>query len=355
MGMAEVKDENAMVDKSPTTPLSPEMLVPRLGEYLVQKDLITEEQLAEALRLQQEKLGSQKRYMLGEALVELGFVERRAIDHAITELIIQLRNALEDANRNLEKRVRERTAELQEALRKLSELNQLKANFVANISHELRTPLTHIKGYLELLYTSVLGDLNDEQKNAVEVSRRASGRLENLVENLIMFSVASKGEMTLKLTPVVLESIIEHAIASPRAKAEEKNIIFRLEIVSGLPLVKADAEKIKWVISQLLDNAVKFTNAGGQVTLSIQPEAEKLVMVSVADTGIGISEQNIKDIFEPFHQLDGSATRRFGGTGMGLALARQIIEAHGSVIEVESAEGKGSTFRFPLLIAETSS
>jgi len=350
--MAEVSDGKPSSDRIPTTPLSPEMLVPRLGEYLVQKALITDEQLVEALHLQQEKQKTQKRYLLGEALMDLGYVERRALDHAITEQIIQLRNALEDANRNLENRVRDRTAELQEALRKLSELNQLKANFVANISHELRTPLTHIKGYLELLDASVLGELNEEQRSAVDVSRRASARLENLVENLIMFSVAARGEMTLKLIPVAIEVLIDQASASPRAKAEEKDVTLRLDIPSTLPLVKADPEKIKWVISQLMDNAVKFTDAGGQVTLSIQPETDKLVMVSVIDTGIGISPEGLKELFQPFHQLDGSATRRFGGTGMGLALAREIIEAHGSVIEVESTEGKGSTFRFPLLIAE---
>jgi signal transduction histidine kinase len=348
MGM----EENVVTRKTPTTPLSPEMLVPRLGEYLVQKELITNENLIQALRVQQEWKKEGKSRLLGETLVDLGVVERPALDHAVTELIIQLRTALEDANRNLENRVRERTAELQEALYKLSELNQLKANFIANISHELRTPLTHIKGYMELLYSSALGELTEEQKDAIDVSRRATGRLENLVENLIVFSVASRGEMTLKLNPMALENILEQAISSPRAKAIEKGVEFKLDIPSSLPLLKADAEKIKWVISQLLDNAVKFTNAGGSVTLSALPEADRLVMISVIDTGIGISADRLKELFEPFHQLDGSATRRFGGTGIGLALARQIIEAHGSRIEVESVEAKGSTFRFPLLIVE---
>ncbi len=344
--------ENLSTKNTPTTPLAPEMLVPRLGDYLVQKGLITNEQLVEALQVQQERQKVQNRSLLGETLVELGHMERRTLDHAITELIIQLRNALEDANRNLEQRVRERTAELQEALHKLSELNQLKANFVANISHELRTPLTHIKGYLELFHASALGELTEEQKSAIEVSRRAATRLENLVDNLILFSVASRGEMTLKLNPIALENIIDQAVASPRTKAAEKGVEFNINIPASLPLLKADAEKLKWVLLQLLDNAVKFTDAGGSVTLLVRPEAGKLVMLSVVDTGIGISKDRLKELFEPFHQLDGSTTRRFGGTGMGLALARQIIEAHGSVIEVESEEGKGSTFRFPLLVAE---
>jgi signal transduction histidine kinase len=102
---------------------------------------------------------------------------------------------------------------------------------------------------------------------------------------------------------------------------------------------------------QLLDNAIKFTPAGGQVTFSIQPDTDTLLMVSVTDTGIGIPANRLEEIFEPFHQLDGSSTRHYGGTGLGLALVRDILNAHGSSIEVKSEVGKGSTFRFPLLAA----
>jgi signal transduction histidine kinase len=345
--MAEISKE-----KTPITPLSPEMLVPRLGEYLVQKGHITNEQLLQALHIQAEKQTTEKRYLLGTALLELGYIDRSILDHAITEQIIQLRNALEDANHNLENRVRARTTELQEALRKLSELNQMKANFIANISHELRTPLTHIKGYLELLATSALGPLTGEQKDAIAVSQRASSRLENLVDNLISFSLASRGEMSLKVVPLVLDEVIVDIVTSSRVKAVDRGVILRVELEQGLPPVKGDSEKISWVILQLLDNAIKFTPAGGQVTLSSRLETDHLVMISVADTGIGIPTERLSEAFEPFHQLDGSSTRRFGGTGMGLALVREILEAHGSVIEVESEKGKGSTFSFPLLAAD---
>ena len=144
--------------------LTPEVLVPRLGEYLVQQGHITEEGLKKALAYQLKKQVKSQHWLLGETLLELGLIDRPTLDQAITEQIIQLRNALENANRYLEHRVQERTAELQLALRKLSELNQLKANFVANISHELRTPLTHVKGYIELLATESLGALTEEQK-----------------------------------------------------------------------------------------------------------------------------------------------------------------------------------------------
>jgi signal transduction histidine kinase len=118
-----------------------------------------------------------------------------------------------------------------------------------------------------------------------------------------------------------------------------------------VPAVQADAQKVAWVLHQLLDNGIKFTPSGGRVVITVEREGENLVIVSVTDTGIGVPAHRLDDIFEPFHQLDGSSTRRYGGTGLGLSLVRQIIEAHGSMIEVQSIEGRGSTFKFPLLVA----
>jgi signal transduction histidine kinase len=338
-----------------TIPLSPEVLVPRLGEALVKSGLITETELQKALSHQKEKQEGGERYLLGQALMDLHLLTRLQIDHAVTEQIIQLRNALEDANRFLERRVAERTSELQEALRKLSELSQMKANFVANVSHELRTPLTHVKGYLELLATESLGSLSDEQKNALQVSQRAAGRLESLIDNLILFSLAARGEMTLSLAPVNLNKVAGEIISYSQAKADDRNVALHFEIQPDIPVVQADEEKISWAILQLIDNAIKFTPSGGEVTLSIQPEMDTLVMVSVMDTGIGIPTSRISEIYEPFHQLDSSSTRRYGGTGLGLALVREIITAHGSVIEVQSEDGKGTRFRFPLPIAKKNS
>ena len=333
-------------------PISPEMLVPRLGEYLVQKGHISKDQLDQALKHQRKRQKEQSPLLLGEALVDLGILDQATLDQTITEQILQLRTALEDANKHLENRVHTRTAELQTALKKLSELNQLKANFVANISHELRTPLTHIKGYLELLSSYSLGPLNKEQENAVNISWQAAGRLEALINNLILFSVAARGEMTLKLVPVDLNKITSEVIGYIHPKATDRGVLLKINVFPNLPLVKADPEKISWVILQLLDNAIKFTMPGGNVTLTIQKEGGNLLLISVTDTGIGIPKNRTKEVFEAFHQLDGSSKRRFGGIGMGLALVHDIIEAHGSVIEVESMEGKGSSFHFPLLIVE---
>ncbi len=332
-----------------TSPLTPEVLVPRLGEYLVHRGLITEADLRKALDHQLEKQRVGERLLLGQALMDLNLLTRKQIDQAVTEQIIQLRNALEDANRFLERRVAERTAELQDALRKLSELSQMKANFVANISHELRTPLTHVKGYLELLTTETLGPLSAEQKNALQISQRAAGRLESLIDNLILFSLAARGEMTLRLAPVNLNKVADEIISYSRTKAADRNVALTFNSRPDIPSVQADEEKISWAILQLIDNAIKFTPSGGQVILSIEPESETLIIVSVADTGIGIPASRMSEIFEPFHQLDASSTRKYGGTGLGLALVRDIVSAHGSAIEVESEEGKGTRFHFPLL------
>jgi signal transduction histidine kinase len=329
--------------------LTPEVLVPRLGEYLVQKGLISEVDLKKALGYQNERQLAGERPLLGQALMDLNLLNRLQIDNAVTEQIIQLRSALEDANRFLELRVEERTAELQEALRKLSELSQMKANFVANVSHELRTPLTHVKGYLELLTTEALGSVNAEQKSALEVSQRAAGRLESLIDNLILFSLAARGELNLKCSPVDLNKVAGEILSYSRPKAVDRNVVLQFDVQPDLPLVQADEEKISWVILQLIDNAVKFTPSGGNVTLSIQPESNTLIRVMVSDTGIGIPTNRLNEIFEAFHQLDSSSTRRYSGTGLGLALVREIISAHGSVIEVQSEDGKGTKFRFPLL------
>jgi len=334
-----------------STPLTPEVLVPRLGEHLVQTGDISEADLQKALAYQKEKQNGGQRCLLGEALIDLNLLTRRQIDHAVTQQIIQLRNALEDANRFLEHRVQERTAELQEALRKLSELSQMKANFVANISHELRTPLTHVKGYLELLSTGSLGPLSDNQKNALQVSLRAAGHLESLIDNLILFSLAARGEMTLHLTPVNLNKVAGEIINYSSPKAQDRKVSLFFKNRSDILYVQADEEKISWVILQLIDNAIKFTPSGGQVTLSIEKETDTLVRVMVDDTGIGIPANRLKEVFEPFHQLDATSTRRYGGTGLGLALVKEIVSAHGSMVEVKSEEGKGSIFSFPLLAA----
>lgn len=332
--------------------LRPEMLVPRLGDYLVSKGYISQLDLQKALAYQQEMIAEGRTYLLGQAIVDLKLLDREKLDQAVTEQIIQLRNALQAANRSLEERVQQRTAELQEALARLSELNQLKANFISNISHELRTPLTHVKGYVELLASESLGPLTNEQKHALKISQQSTTKLEGLIDDLIMFSLASRGELSLKQEPLDLARLSSLTIKSVEQKGRDRGVSVHDVVDKDLPPVQADSQKIAWALGQLLDNAIKFTPSEGRVVLSIHRESDSLVMIAVTDTGIGIPSHRLNEIFEPFHQLDSSSTRKYGGTGIGLSLVRQIVEAHGSMLEVMSVEGKGTTFRFPLLVME---
>lgn len=335
--------------------LTPEMLVPRLGDYLVEKGIITQEQLESALQYQIEHRDeADSGHLLGGILVKMNILTRSQLDEAVTEQILHLRAALEENNRELERRVKDRTAELERAMNKLAELNQLKSNFVANISHELRTPLTHVKGYLELLLSGDLGKTSPEQNHALDTMQRATQRLERLIEDLILFSTSEHGQVNLRLLTFDLVHLAETIVRQYQQAAKEHKVTLTLEKDEDLPLVNADAEKITWVIQQLLDNAIKFTPPKGQVRIVLTgtPDA---VRCTIADSGIGIPQERIEEIFEPFHQLDSSSTRKYGGTGLGLSLAKKIIEAHNSTIQVHSKVGQGSQLSFQLKVARDSS
>jgi signal transduction histidine kinase len=155
--------------------------------------------------------------------------------------------------------------------------------------------------------------------------------------------------MSMKLEAVDIGRLVNMTARFASVKAEERGVQVGAVVDEEIPAVQADAEKLGWVLNQLLDNAIKFTPSGGRVVISAREEGMNLVMLSVADTGIGIPSNRLKEIFEPFHQLDGSSTRHYGGTGLGLSLVRQIVEAHGSLLDIHSVEGKGSVFKFPLI------
>lgn len=332
-------------------PIAPEMLVPRLGDYLVEKGYLNEDQLSIALDFQQAQVTQGKPCRLGQALLELGYINQEILDQTITEQILRLQEALHQANRRLEQRVKERTLDLQNALNKLSQLSRLKSDFISNISHELRTPLTHMKGYLTLLIEGSFGEITSKQQEALSVINRAEDRLEKLINDLIHFSQAASGEFTLKLGAVNLAGIIDQAVTRSSQRAHAKRINIQVEKVEGLGPVYADEEKISWVILQLIDNAIKFTPTGGMVRVKVQPASDHAAII-IEDSGIGIPEDRIEEIFEPFHQLDGSSTRQFNGTGLGLALVKNIVEAHGSLIKVRSAVENGSIFEFKLPYAD---
>jgi signal transduction histidine kinase len=323
------------------------VLVPRIGEYMLDQGILSEEDLQKGLDYQTAKAAEGEPMLVGQALLELGLVDRKTLEGVITHQILQLQNALNDANRRLERRVQERTLDLQRALDRLAELNQLKSNFIANISHELRTPLTHIKGYLDLLLDEELGPLNSQQNSALQVLRRAENRLEHLIEDLIQFSLAARGELSLSLNRTNLGKLIEVEVERSQSKAKLNQVALEARVDDPLPVVEADADKMAWVLSQLVDNAIKFTPKEGRVEITAGLNGRR-VQVVVNDTGIGIPPERMDEIFEPFHQLDGSATRRYGGTGLGLAMVRRIIEAHGSQVNINSVVGQGTRFEFTL-------
>lgn len=349
--------ERAYLEGFPeTAPMrrTPESMVPRIGEYLIEQGVLTEVQLGQALARQKEVAASGQARLLGQTLLEMGLVDRETLDRAITRQIIELHAALQEANRTLERRVIERTAELRRTLERLTELNQIKANLISNVSHELRTPLAHIKGYVELIQDEQLGPLNEEQRKAVTVMYRATDRLERLIEDLIEYSTASRAGMTIDLRRVDAAELADQVVSRSRSKADKAGVSLVLSIAPTVPAVHADREKIGWVLYQLLDNGIKFTPAGGSVEVSASADRE-LVTLIVRDTGIGIPQERLEEIFEPFHQLDGSPTRRYGGTGLGLALVKMILGAHGAQLQVESIEGQGTVFRFSLPTAASAS
>jgi signal transduction histidine kinase len=332
----------------PAAPSSLEELVPRLGDSLVAQKVISAEQLQRALQLQAADLEQGKPpQRIGQVLIAMGVLRPEALDKAVAGMVMQLQKALQMANRRLEERVRERTAELAQALEKLSELNRLKADFVANISHELRTPMTHIVGYIDLLAEDTFGPLSPQQHEALETLRRASQRLHGLIEDLIQFSDTSRGGIVLNLQSVSIRECIQEALARLAAKSQQGNVRLEVRLPPDLPPVRADNRKITWVITQLVENGIKFTPSGGSVSIRAGSSSDR-VWMTIEDTGIGIPAARMQELSEPFHQLDGSSTRRHGGTGMGLYLSRQIIDAHGAKLTMQSKEGSGTKLMFDL-------
>lgn len=328
--------------------ITPEILTPRLGEQLVLEKHITQQQLDEALQLQKQfRLENPGKHapLTGEILVELGYVEKEVVDTYVTTLIVRLKTALERSNALLEERVKERTQELEFALDKIKVLNIHKSEFISNISHELRTPLLHIIGYTYLFLDGTFGDLDDDQLEAMQSIKSATDRLETLITDLISFTEIDQGELLLHRNWLLPESLCHEAVMSNQETANKKNIQIHEQYPPKLTKIYADGDRIQWALRQLIANAIKFTPAGGHVFIVLSQQ-ENGILFTVSDTGIGIPQDRIKDIFEPFLQLDGSSTRNAGGTGIGLTICKEIIEAHDSIIQVQSKVNQGSKFSF---------
>jgi signal transduction histidine kinase len=352
LALAAVIGEQEVISKlsnNPTIPITPEILVPRVGELLIERGVLTQAGLQKALKYAKKPGPDGQERLVGQALLELKLIDRETLDQVITEQILQLHTALHQSNVQLEQRVKERTQELQSALNKLAELNQLKSNFISNVSHELRTPLTHIRGYLDLMNEGTLGDLSDEQTVALDVMLRSESRLEELIDKMIQFSLEATGQFTLQMKPADFYEVVNEALKQAKLKAASRPVLLSVDLGKNPCLVRMDREKIQWVVMELVDNAIKFTPSGGKLRVKLE-NVDDFAQFYVSDTGIGISAERLSEIFEPYHQLDGSSTRHYGGIGLGLALVKKIIEAHGSKVDVTSEVGKGTLVKFQLPI-----
>lgn len=224
----------------------------------------------------------------------------------------------------------------------LRRLEQVRKDFVANVSHELKSPLTSIQGFAETLLAGAMDDPANNRR-FVEIIRNHALRLSRITDDLLKLSRIEAGKLDLELRPVSLASLIEAAVESTRPRAEANRLALAVNCPADLPRVQADANLLREVLQNLLDNAVQYTPAGGRIEVSAKA-AEGSVAVTIADNGIGIPEAEQERIFERFYRVDPARSREIGSTGLGLAIVRHIVEAHGGQIAVESAVGRGSEF-----------
>ena len=231
----------------------------------------------------------------------------------------------------------------------LERANEAKSQFLANMSHELRTPLNSIIGFSEMLLTEDLGPLSDTQRDFLATVARNGRHLLELIGDLLDLSKIEAGRLTLNAEVLDLKTVLQEAAESVRAQIEQRRHHFDLQPPQSPVAVRADKIRVRQVLLNLLSNAIKFTNEGGRITVTARlDDGNRLARVAVTDSGIGIAPEDQKKLFQEFVQLDATASRRYEGTGLGLALSRRLVEQHGGSIGVESEVGRGSTFWFTL-------
>jgi len=222
----------------------------------------------------------------------------------------------------------------------LEQAEQMKRNMVADVAHELRTPLSNIRGYLEAVRDGVVKAHTDTIRSIDE----EAALLSRLVDDLQELSLAEAGELKLVCQAEDVSRLIMQSVAAERSRATAKGLSLSVEMPHGLPAVSIDSQRISQVLRNLLDNAVAHT-AEGSITVVVRQQ-DNWVEISVADTGEGIPEEDLPNIFERFYRVDKSRTRATGGSGLGLTIAKYLVEAHGGIIEARSEKGKGSRFSF---------
>ncbi|MCG6863097.1 MAG: response regulator [Chromatiaceae bacterium] len=257
--------------------------------------------------------------------------------------------ALAEERANLAQRVRERTAELDRANEELARTAQAKDEFLAAMSHELRTPLTSILGLSETMGDGLLGRLTEQQAKATRTIHENGSHLLELINDVLDMSRVASGRVKLHWDQVPVNQLWDASLRLIRPGAKAKGLDVRTSIDPEVRLLRGDSRRLKQVLVNLLGNAVKFTPEGGTIGLDVVGDkARKSVRISVWDTGVGIPAEQRDRLFKPFVQLDSRLSRRYDGTGLGLALANGMAELHGGTIEVDSKLGEGSRFHVSL-------
>jgi len=236
--------------------------------------------------------------------------------------------------------------ELSETNAELMQASRLKSQFLASMSHELRTPLNSIIGFSKVLLNRFDGELTERQETYIRSVHNSGAHLLQLINGILDFSRIEAGKLEMISEEVDLHELIDECIESSMPLARGKQMKVEKNVPLELPPLSGDRTKIKQILLNLLSNAIKFTGQG-RVLVSVVPEPDA-IRVSVADTGIGIREDDLARLFEPFQQLDNPVVRSAGGTGLGLAISKKFVELHGGRIWAESRENQGSTFHFTI-------
>ena len=266
--------------------------------------------------------------------------QRSQEEAAVIASLREKQSEIEEVNRRLasEIEVRRRAEE------ELKRASEVKSAFVSTVSHELRTPLTSIKNALDLLRPS-LAELDEPQQRFAEMARRNVHRLAHIIDDLLDVSRIEAGQMSFSFAPVKVDRLLSGVVSSLEPEAEKSSLAVELLVEPELPEAWADARRIEQVVSNLLSNAIKFTPAAGCVTVSADRRGQD-IEIAVADTGIGLSDEDRVRIFEPFYQAGDPLTDRVKGTGLGLAISRSMVAAHGGDLLVDSRPSEGSRFHF---------
>src|SRR5215213_902271 len=277
---------------------------------------------------------------------ELILTVSRGIEHRRLMLAErEARAGLEELNRELERRVEERTSELRRVNRELTEANRAKDIFLATLSHELRTPLTPVLGWVNLLRAGGSADAAMLTQGLDAIQRNAQLQA-RLVDDLLDISRVVSGKLRIEREPVNLSGVVESAAETVRADAQTRAVELSVELPAQPVVVQGAPLRLQQIAWNLLSNAVKFTPKGGRVSARAWAEGDA-AFVEVTDTGIGIAPEFLPHVFERFRQADGSTTRQYGGLGLGLAIVRALAELHGGWVRADS-EGLGRGSRFTL-------